>query len=159
MSPEDYLQLNQLFLPVLELPREQRGPFLAQACVGDAELRRQIERMLSADDEAGHLIDQPVHSAAAELLTDPASGLPGGGRLGHYRLSREIGRGDGRGISGSRRIFLGPAQLGLVRAAAMGSDEVKARQASQAFISAWKDADADLPILLEAKRKLNRLSD
>jgi hypothetical protein len=53
-------------------------------------------------------------------------------------------------------IFHAPAQLGLARAAAMSGDEVKARQAYQDFLAAWKDADADLPILLEAKREFNR---
>jgi eukaryotic-like serine/threonine-protein kinase len=53
-------------------------------------------------------------------------------------------------------IFLSPAQLGLARAAALVGDETKTRKAYQDFFAAWKDADTDLPILLEAQREFNR---
>lgn len=93
MSPEDYRQLNQLFLAALELPPEQREAFLAQTCGHDTELRRGVEAMLAADADPWRLIDQPAHSAAAELFINDSSELPNEGRLGHYRLTHEIGRG------------------------------------------------------------------
>ena len=93
MSPEDYKRLNQFFLAALELREEERAAFLDQNCGNDAELRRRIEAMLSADAETIHLIGLPVHSAAAELSSDEASELLSGRRLGHYLLNREIGRG------------------------------------------------------------------
>jgi serine/threonine protein kinase/predicted Zn-dependent protease len=49
------------------------------------------------------------------------------------------------------------AQLGLARAAALAGDTAKSRQAYQNFFALWKDADADIPILIEAKQEYARL--
>ena len=43
------------------------------------------------------------------------------------------------------------ARLGLARAYAMQGDTTKARAAYQDFLTLWKDADPDLPILIQAK--------
>jgi serine/threonine protein kinase/tetratricopeptide (TPR) repeat protein len=45
------------------------------------------------------------------------------------------------------------AHLGLARAAALTGDAARARQAYQHFFALWKDADPDLPILIEAKNE------
>ena len=49
------------------------------------------------------------------------------------------------------------AKLGLGRAYAMTGDTAKARAAYQDFLVLWKDADADLPILKEAKAEYAKL--
>lgn len=49
------------------------------------------------------------------------------------------------------------ARLGLARAKALAGDTAGARTAYQDFLSAWKDADPDLPILKEAKAEYARL--
>jgi len=49
------------------------------------------------------------------------------------------------------------AHLGLARAAAIAGDSVKSRQAYQDFFALWKDADADIPILIEAKQEYEKL--
>jgi hypothetical protein len=43
------------------------------------------------------------------------------------------------------------ARLGLARAYAMQGDTAKARAAYQDFLTIWKDADPDIPILKQAK--------
>ncbi|MGA2858313.1 MAG: hypothetical protein ABSE40_15685 [Candidatus Sulfotelmatobacter sp.] len=43
------------------------------------------------------------------------------------------------------------ARLGLARGCAMQGDTVKAKAAYQDFLTLWKDADSDIPILQEAK--------
>jgi hypothetical protein len=45
------------------------------------------------------------------------------------------------------------AHLGLARAAALTGDAAESRKAYEDFFAAWKDADADLPILRAAKRE------
>ena len=40
---------------------------------------------------------------------------------------------------------------GVARAAAMVGDKAKSQKAYDDFLAAWKDADSDLPPLLEAK--------
>ena len=44
------------------------------------------------------------------------------------------------------------ARLGLARAYAMQGDTMKAKAAYQDFLTLWKDADQNLPVLIEAKR-------
>lgn len=49
------------------------------------------------------------------------------------------------------------AHLGLARAAALAGDAAKSRKEYQDFFALWKDADADLPILIQAKKEYEQL--
>jgi hypothetical protein len=49
------------------------------------------------------------------------------------------------------------ARLGLARAYAMLGDTAKARTAYQDFLTLWKDADPDIPILKQAKAEYAKL--
>jgi eukaryotic-like serine/threonine-protein kinase len=49
------------------------------------------------------------------------------------------------------------AYLGLARAYALQGDDAKARVAYQNLFAKWKDADADLPVLLQAKAEYAKL--
>jgi tetratricopeptide (TPR) repeat protein len=49
------------------------------------------------------------------------------------------------------------ARLGLARAAAMSGDIARSRKAYQDLFAMWKNADADLPVLLEAKKEYEQL--
>jgi ATP/maltotriose-dependent transcriptional regulator MalT len=49
------------------------------------------------------------------------------------------------------------AHLGLARAYAMQGDTAKARAAYQDFLTLWKDADPDTPILMAAKAEYAKL--
>ena len=48
------------------------------------------------------------------------------------------------------------AHLGLARAAALQGDSARARKAYQDFFALWKDADADLSVLLEAQKEYEK---
>jgi hypothetical protein len=49
------------------------------------------------------------------------------------------------------------ARLGLARAYALQSNTAKARAAYQDFLTLWKDADPDIPILIAAKSEYAKL--
>src|SRR5688572_17473405 len=49
------------------------------------------------------------------------------------------------------------AHLGLARAAAISGDTAKARTEYQNFLALFRDADADLPILIEARKEYEQL--
>jgi Fe-S oxidoreductase len=49
------------------------------------------------------------------------------------------------------------AHLCLGRALAVKGDTSGARKAYQDFFALWKDADADLPVLIEAKKEYEQL--
>jgi eukaryotic-like serine/threonine-protein kinase len=49
------------------------------------------------------------------------------------------------------------AHLGLARACALYGDTAKARTKYQDFLSLWKDADSDIPILKQAKAEYEKI--
>jgi serine/threonine protein kinase/tetratricopeptide (TPR) repeat protein len=49
------------------------------------------------------------------------------------------------------------AQLGLARAYALQGDKAKSRTAYQDFLALWRDADPDVPLLLQAKAEYAKL--
>ena len=64
---------------------------------------------------------------------------------------------DHRGLM--RACPLGPlAHLGMARAYALQGDTAKARAAYTNFLTLWKDADADIPILIAAKAEAAKLN-
>ena len=63
---------------------------------------------------------------------------------------------DHRGIVGADPMGA-RARLQLGRAFALTGDAAKAKAAYQDFLTLWKDADPDIPILREAKAEYGRL--
>jgi hypothetical protein len=49
------------------------------------------------------------------------------------------------------------AHLGLARAYALSGEPAKSRTAYQNFLTLWKDADPDIPVLKEAKTEYAKL--
>jgi DNA-binding winged helix-turn-helix (wHTH) protein/tetratricopeptide (TPR) repeat protein len=49
------------------------------------------------------------------------------------------------------------AQLGLARSYVLADDKVQGRAAYEQFLTLWKDADSDIPILIEAKAEYAKL--
>lgn len=89
---ERFHQAKQLVIAALELPPEQRSAYLDRACVGDDELRREVESLLSADTSRVAFVDSPP----LRLLPDTTD-APGEPEIGAYRIVRELGRG-GMGV-------------------------------------------------------------
>lgn len=50
------------------------------------------------------------------------------------------------------------AHLGMARAAMLQGDTAKSRKAYEEFFELWKNADVDLPVLIEARKEYERLS-
>jgi tetratricopeptide (TPR) repeat protein len=50
------------------------------------------------------------------------------------------------------------AQLGLARTAALAGDTAKSRRAYQDFLALWKDADPDVPVLVQGKAEYAKLA-
>jgi len=63
---------------------------------------------------------------------------------------------DHRGVVATSALY--PlSHLGLARAAALIGDTATSRKAYEDFFALWKDADPDLPILIEAKKEYQKL--
>ena len=94
-----------VFAAALELPADQRGAYLDQACAGNADLRQRVEALLRVEDEAGNFFEK-IASVARPTGTEKA--LPGssetmqipglsavqvGDHIGSYKLLQQIGEG------------------------------------------------------------------
>jgi hypothetical protein len=55
------------------------------------------------------------------------------------------------------QIIYSLSHLGIARAAVLANDTAKARTAYQDFFALWKDADPDIPILIQAKSEYAKL--
>ncbi|HEX9945397.1 MAG TPA: protein kinase [Thermoanaerobaculia bacterium] len=97
-DPERWQRIEALLDEAFERPAGERRGFLDEACVGDPELRAQMEALLAADEAAGGFLATPAHQAAAALLAEVSGEATHLDReLGPYRLVREIGSG-GMGV-------------------------------------------------------------
>ena len=117
-----------LFAALEKATDAERNAFLDSACAGDAELRRQVERLLTAEARAGDFLQKPVleqwaapqpshesnrttdHVAAAGSTdqSHSAADAPGGGlpALPGYRVLREIARGGMGRVLAARDLTL-----------------------------------------------------
>jgi serine/threonine protein kinase len=98
MKDEHNLSEEQIFAEALRLPTpEDRAAYLAQACGSDEALRRRIEALLRAHDNAGKFLDQPPAAASPGTLLITTAMLPvaekPGDRIGRYKLLQQIGEG------------------------------------------------------------------
>ncbi len=95
MTPERWKQVDQLLQEAMERAPAERAAFLAGACKGDDELRREIESLLVFHERAENFIEAPPVEVAADWLNAKESRA--GQTIGHYQLIRQIGRG-GMGV-------------------------------------------------------------
>jgi len=93
MTPERYQQIDRLLDAALERAPEERAAFLAEACAGDEALRREVESLLAAHDQAGSFIEAPPARAATDLLAEHRTKTMVGSTLGRYQILSLLGAG------------------------------------------------------------------
>jgi len=83
-----------IFHGALQLPPEHRADYLKQACAGEEQLRKEVEDLLTADEEAGDFLETPQAASPNPtiVLTMPVTERPGD-RIGRYKLLQQIGEG------------------------------------------------------------------
>ena len=107
MTPEQYARVGQLFHAALDLPPAGRSAFLDTACRADGPLRRHVDALLAAHDDAGDFMATPAIDIAARSIASEEETSPLSGRVGAYQVLSPIGRG------GMGEVFLAhDARLG-----------------------------------------------
>ena len=91
MNPDRWRQVAGVYEAVLEREPAARGPFLAQACGDDADLRREVESLL-AQQHTPVVVDHEMLAVAAAVLEE-TSRLDPGAALGPYRVEALLGAG------------------------------------------------------------------
>ncbi|MEQ1691422.1 MAG: protein kinase [Gemmatimonas sp.] len=90
MRQQQWDRVKSVFLAALDLPASERAEFVAQETRDDDALRDSVESLLQSHDAADDFMETPAATLSIDASSDP---LPSGGRVGPYRLLREIGRG------------------------------------------------------------------
>ncbi|HEX4415736.1 MAG TPA: protein kinase [Lacipirellulaceae bacterium] len=91
MSP-DLPSVRLIFDSAVELPPgAERTAYLDKACAGGPEIRRRVEALLEAYEDAGSFLEPPAGGAVPTVLTPERESL--GMRIGPYKLLQQIGEG------------------------------------------------------------------
>jgi serine/threonine protein kinase/tetratricopeptide (TPR) repeat protein len=86
--------LRALFDQAAELPARDRSAFLDQACRENPTLRREVERLLSADERLGFVFETQASPPSSDPTSSPSSlELAPGTRLGPYAVVAPLGAG------------------------------------------------------------------
>jgi serine/threonine-protein kinase len=91
MKQELWRRAEALFHAALEQSPETRRAFLDEACGEDAELRGQVETLVSKDEQAGSFLESPVLPALTAALGARTSLV--GRQFGPYRILSLLGAG------------------------------------------------------------------
>jgi hypothetical protein len=89
MTPEHWQQISDLSDEAIQLASEQRLTFLEGLASTDPELRREVESLLEAHDEAGSSFLHRIEPDTAPRERPPVAGR----RFGDYRVIEQIGEG------------------------------------------------------------------
>lgn len=82
-----------MFQTALECAPDDRSAFISAACGDDDFLRREVEALLAADEEAGSLIETPAYAVAAPLIAGGDAPTLMGKSIGHYQIISPLGKG------------------------------------------------------------------
>ncbi len=93
MTPEQHRQIGKLYHEALERPHDARQAFLDQACDGDQDLRRRVDALLVAHEQAGEFLEKPDPSLAQVRAHQTAPMTAAGTRFGQYEVISLIGAG------------------------------------------------------------------
>ncbi len=91
MRTELWRRAEEVFHAALEQPPEARRAFLDGACGQDPELRRQVNLLVSAEENARSFLSKAGVANVTE--TSGATGSLVGRQLGHYRIVSPLGVG------------------------------------------------------------------
>ena len=96
METERFHLIKEIFQAALERPPEERDAFLAAACAGDEELRREVETLLAQPSEtflATPAMEQHAGLFVCDDHSEENDQLRAGDAISHYRIISLLGRG------------------------------------------------------------------
>src|SRR6266850_6046948 len=93
MKPERWQEASRILEIALERDPHRRAAYLGEVCANDDDLRREVESLLAASEQAGSLLDSPAMKIAAPLFVADAAGSMLGQSVGRYKIVTALGAG------------------------------------------------------------------
>ncbi|HZT58182.1 MAG TPA: protein kinase [Pyrinomonadaceae bacterium] len=94
MTPERWQEIKRIFNSAAERAPGERLGYVAAACAGDEELRREVESLLGSLDESASFMGRPaVAQIADHLETIFFKKFSAGQTVAHYRIISDLGAG------------------------------------------------------------------
>jgi serine/threonine protein kinase/Flp pilus assembly protein TadD len=94
MKPsERWQEVKEILYPALEMEAGERVSFLDQKCGDDGELRREIESLLRAHNNAAERFESPAVELMAPVVSNERADGMVGSSLGHYEIVEKLGAG------------------------------------------------------------------
>ncbi|MGE5413020.1 MAG: serine/threonine-protein kinase [Syntrophomonadaceae bacterium] len=92
-DPHRWREAKRILGEALERPAAERLTFIAEACRGDEELRRDVESLSEAADDSESILDEPLGAGGMSPLKAHPRDSRAGERIAAYELLRELGEG------------------------------------------------------------------
>jgi len=93
MESERWRRIESLYYAVLERDDTERAAFLAEACAGDDKLRRELESLLEAHEQAEGFLATPAPEIAAREIAEDLGQTMSGRMINHYHVLSLLGVG------------------------------------------------------------------
>jgi serine/threonine protein kinase len=94
VGEDRWSRVEACFHAAQELPTHERGDFLAKACAGEPEVRREVESLLAHEGHADELLESPAWKQVTPSSNETRSFvLIEGALLADYRIAGKLGAG------------------------------------------------------------------
>jgi serine/threonine protein kinase len=93
MTPERWQQIEQLYHAALERAETERAAFLTRVCAGDETLRREVEVLLAANEQADTFLNERALEREAVKLVGARPVVRAGERINRYQIISHLGAG------------------------------------------------------------------
>lgn len=93
MTPQRFERVRELYHAALDHPPAERDAFLEQACENDAELRHEVQSLLSADAQAGAFMKTSPGPGLDTQFISSSQVTLAGTLLGSYEIVAPLGTG------------------------------------------------------------------
>jgi Tol biopolymer transport system component/predicted Ser/Thr protein kinase len=138
MKPERWQQVKEILNAALERNPEERAAFVAARCGADEAMRKEVDALLMADEQAGSFAETPAIEVMAGVMTENQSSWLAGQVFTHYKIIETIGVGGMGEVYLAEDIKLGRKVALKVLPESLTSDEPSKRR----FIQEAKAASA-----------------